>query len=63
MCYFGCLRMGEITAPERRSFDPAAHLTFGDVVVDNMEQPMSVTVRIKQSKTDPFWEKAEVDLG
>ena len=56
MCYFGCTRAGEITAPERGSFDPRAHLTFKDVMVDNADKPRMITVTIKASKTDQFRE-------
>ena len=39
LCFFGCLRAGEVTAPERGKFDPKAHLTFDDVTVDRAEDP------------------------
>ena len=63
MCFFGCLRAGEITAPERGCFDRRAHLTFRDVEVDNAEQPRKLKIRIKASKTDPFREGVDVYLG
>ena len=63
LCYFGCLRAGEISAPERGMFDPGADLTFGDVVVDSFHDPRKVTVRIKASKTDPFREGTDVYFG
>ena len=58
-----CLRAGEFSAPERGTFDPGAHLTFGDVVVDSFHDPRKVRVRIKASKTDPFREGMDVYFG
>ena len=63
LCYFGCTRAGEITAPERGSFDPGAHLTFQDVVVDRADKPRKIKVTIKASKTDPFREGVDIHLG
>ena len=63
MCYFGCTRAGEITAPERGSFDPRAHLTFKDVMVDNADKPRMITVTIKVSKMDQFREGVDIHLG
>ena len=35
LCYFGCFRAGEITAPASGSFDRMAHLTRHDITVHN----------------------------
>ena len=59
MCYLA----GEITAPERGSFDPGAHLIFSDVTVDSLHQPRRVRIMVKQSKTDPFREGTDIYLG
>ena len=56
-------RAGEITAPERGSFDQRAHLTFKDVMVDNADKPRMITVTIKASKTDQFREGVDIHLG
>ena len=62
------LRVGEITAPSSNSYDAGAHLSEGDVTLDNREQPSSVQVTFKASKTDPSekewqfsWEKHRTD--
>ena len=63
LCFFGCLRAGEVTAPERGKFDPKAHLTFDDMPVDRAEDPTRLSVRLKASKTDQFREGTVIHLG
>lgn len=52
--FFGFLRSGEFTVPDDGSFDPAQHLSFSDIAADNPANPRMLSIRIKQSKTDPF---------
>ena len=52
--FFGFLRSGEMTTSEVGEFKPGQHLTVRDVTVDDINNPRVVSVRIKQSKTDPF---------
>ena len=61
--FFGFLRLGELVAPPEGEFDPGQHLSFGDVSVDDCSRPRVVSVRIKQSKTDPFRQGATIFLG
>ena len=61
--FFGFLRSGELTAPEKEEFDANQHLCFKDVAVDNPSNPRVVSVRIKQSKTDPFRLGVTIFLG
>ena len=63
LCFFGCLRAGEVTAPERGKFYPKAHLTFDDMPVDRAEDPTRLSVRLKASKTDQFREGTVIHLG
>ena len=63
LCFFGCTRAGEITAPERGNVDPGAHLTFQDIVVDNADKPRKISVSIKASKTDPFRVGVDIHVG
>ena len=63
ICYFRCCRAGEILALERGPFIPGVHLTFRDVVVDDLDKPRRIKVRIKASKTDPFRKGVDVHLG
>ena len=52
--FFGFFRLGELTAPEDGEFDSEQHLTMEDITLDNPADPQRVSVRLKQSKTDPF---------
>ena len=52
--FFGFLRAGEFTVDSIECFDPRSHLAFTDMSVDSREAPRVISVRIKQSKTDPF---------
>ena len=63
MCFFGFLRVGEAVVPSDSGFDPAVHLAYGDVRVDNRIQPSYVEVLLKASKTDPFRHGVSVYLG
>ena len=59
----GFLRSGELVAPPDGEFDPGQHLAFGDVAVDDCARPRVVSLRIKQSKTDPFRQGTTIFLG
>lgn len=61
--FFGFFRSGELTAPEKGEFDPNQHLTFNDVMIDNPTNPRAVSIRLKQSKTDPFRQGVSIYLG
>ena len=56
LAFFGFLHCSEFTVPtqEPESFDEAAHLSYKDVSVDSWHNPQLISIRIKQSKTDPF---------
>ncbi len=54
LCFFGFFRLGEITVPSAEAFDMGAHLSFQDILVDNITKPQALRVRLKASKTDPF---------
>ena len=62
-CFFGFLRSGEVTTPSAREYDPGAHLSYGDVTLDNTSNPSVVQVVIKASKADPFRKGVKVYLG
>ena len=40
--------------PSAAMYDPAVHLSYGDVMTDNIATPKYIEVVIKSSKTDPF---------
>ena len=52
--FFGFLRSAEMTVPSDSAYDPAVHLSYGDIAVDNPASPSILQVMIKQTKTDPF---------
>ena len=53
-CSFGFMRAGEITIPSQDSYDPSSHLSFEDITVDSILNPIMVHVRLNCSETDPF---------
>ena len=61
--FFGFLRSREMTAPDTGDFDPGQHLTVKDIAVDNKQNPTAISVRVKQSKTDPFRQGVSIYLG
>ena len=61
--FFGFLREGEFTGDTIECFVPMSHLAFTGFSVDSREAPRLISVRIKQSKTDPFRRGAVIHLG
>ena len=53
LCYFRFLRSGEICVPSLSGYDTGAHLSHGDIAVDNQNNPTLLAVTIKTSKTAP----------
>ena len=56
-------RMGEITSPSDRGFNPQLHLSFSKVAVDSLSAPTVLQVHLKQSKTDQFRQGIDVFVG
>ena len=52
-----------MTAPEVGEIDPGQQLSFSDITVDDVENPRSLAVRIKQSKTDSFRQGLSIVLS
>jgi len=63
LAFFGLLHCNEFTVPSQTGYDPAAHLSYNDIVVDNCDNPSIVVISIKQSKTDPFHQGTSITLG
>ena len=61
--FFGFLRFGEFTAPEKEEFVSGMHLSFKDIAVDNETDAKVISVSIKHSKTDPFRQGVRIFLG
>ena len=41
-CFFGFMRVGEMTVPSETSFDPSSHLCITDVTIDYNNTPQMV---------------------
>ena len=63
MCFFGFLRAGEVVVPSASNYDPAVHLSHGDVRAENTASPQYLEIRIKASKTDPFRKGVSIYVG
>ena len=50
-------------APDDSSYDPAVHLSHGDVKVNDRDSPQFLTIHVKASKTDPFRRGVTVFVG
>ena len=61
--FFGLLRVSEFTVPSPHQYDPDIHLSLADITLDNRQAPEIVRLYIKQSKTDPFRNGADIYLG
>ena len=61
--FFGFLRAGEFTIASRNAYDPQVHFSLADLSIDSHSAPTMISLRIKQSKTDPFRQGVDVFLG
>ena len=61
--FFSFCCSGKITVENENKYDPNAHLSFGDVSVNNAVSPSVVSLNIKYSKTDPGRHGYQVVLG
>ena len=43
-----------MTVPNNKDYDPAVHLSIGDIAVDDARSTTVVQINIKPAKTDPF---------
>ena len=63
VCFFGFLRSGDVTVPSDSEFDPAVHITFSNVSLDDVANPQLIKLRLEASKTDPFRKGVDIVLG
>ena len=63
LAYFGFMLIGELTVPSDGAYDASAHLSWGDITVDDPACPSRMEVRIKASKTDPFRQGISLFIG
>ena len=63
LAFFGFLRSAEFTLQLGTVFSSSHHLSVADVTVDRRNNPSSIQVCIKASKTDPFRNGCLITLG
>ena len=61
--FFGFFRLGELLPPSPTRFNPRLHLAWGDVAIDNQDNPRMVKFHLKQSKTDQLGKGVDVVVG
>ena len=61
--FFGFFRLGELLPESAAGFNTATGLAWGDVAVDNRQDPRMVQIHLKQSKTHQFGPGVDVVLG
>lgn len=61
--FFGFFRLGELLLGSASAFNPRLHLAWGDVAVDDPQDPKIIRLYLKQSKTDQIGQGAHIVLG
>ena len=61
--FFGFFRLGELLVKSEAEFNPAIHLCWGDLAIDNSANPSMVQIHLKTSKCDQFGRGADIVLG
>ena len=44
LCFFAFLRVGEMTTPDTKTYDPAVHLFYSDIALDNARNQTFLSV-------------------
>ena len=63
LTFFGFLHVSEFTIPFDDLFNQGCYLCLSDIAIDNQDNPKTLQVKIKQSKTDPFCKGVNIYLG
>ena len=61
--FFSFCRSGEVTVENESNYDPSVHLSYGDLAVDNAQNPSTISIQIKRSKTDQSRKGFKVYIG
>ncbi len=61
--YFGFMRCGELLLSSPNAFDRARHITPEDVATDSQQDPQSIQIHLRFSKTDQIGRGSFVYLG
>ena len=52
-----------MTIPDEGRYDPAVHLSYADIALDDPRKPSFLRITIKQSKTEPFRKAMNLYIG
>ena len=63
LAFFGFFRLGELLVESASNYSPASNLSWGDVVVDDLNAPTMLKVHLKRSKCDQFGRGVDVIVG
>ena len=63
LAFFGFFRLGELLLEREAAYSQAVHLSWGEVAVNNRENPTALRVHLKHSKCDQFGRGADVFVG
>ena len=63
LTFFGFLCISEFTVPSNDQYDEEYHLCLNDMVIDTLDNPQMLQVKIKQSKTEPFGKRINIYLS
>ena len=61
--FFSFCRLGEVTVEDKNKYDPATHLSFCDLSIDNTVNPKVISLMITHSKTDQGRVGVQLILG
>ena len=61
--FFGFFRLGELLPESANAFNEATDLAWGDVAVDNRQDPTMIQIHLKKSKTQQFGPGVDIVLG
>ena len=61
--FFGFFRLGELLLDARNTFNPTVDLAWGDIAVDNQENPQMLRIHLKKSKCDQFGVGSDIIVG
>ena len=62
-CFFDFFRSGEITVPTEKSVDHTEHLVWGNIAIDNTEDPQSFKVHLRRSKVYQLQKGVDAYIG
>ena len=61
--FFGFFRLGKLLVETESDYNPALHLSWGNVAIDAHSETSMVKIHLKKSKYDQFGKGADILLG